>query len=388
VGEPAADGYGSVLPGQPQHAVVGGRPLDHCHLLLRGLHPGRARLRVRHGHVVPAVPAGRHPRGDHRRGPVHPVLPPRARADHGVRVPGGPVRHEDAAARLDAVQPDGAAARGHAAVRRRAALLGGRADEPHPGADEHRGGGRHLRHHRDRLHRAGRHLGGHLDGRDPVHDHEPGRDRGHGGGGAGVGVLFGPLGVMANIKMIESNTMKDVAVLKDKVAIDPNQLFLDAAIKYGIAISNGASNTNYRLNPYLLVQKIESDVIMIASAILVDHAGSNSKVPSRYLIQLPATYSIDELSSLDAEGIQQLEKLVENGYLTLISRIIAESNANIELEEKVTLTSEFLTPRFNIQLAGNLIDKDETYTWLRLVGGVYGVKNSDVVLKMADARKR
>jgi hypothetical protein len=210
----------------------------------------------------------------------------------------------------------------------------------------------------------------------------------HGGGGAGVGVLFGPLGVMANIKMIESNTMKDVAVLKDKVAIDPNQLFLDAAIKYGIAISNGASNTNYRLNPYLLVQKIESDVIMIASAILVDHAGSNSKVPSRYLIQLPATYSIDELSSLDAEGIQQLEKLVENGYLTLISRIIAESNANIELDEKVTLTSEFLTPRFNIQLAGNLIDKDETYTWLRLVGGVYGVKNSDVVLKMADARKR
>lgn len=38
----------------------------------------------------------------------------------------------------------------------------------------------------------------------------------HGGGGVAVGVLLGPLGVIANIKMIQAQTESDATLLKNK----------------------------------------------------------------------------------------------------------------------------------------------------------------------------
>jgi hypothetical protein len=63
-----------------------------------------------------------------------------------------------------------------------------------------------------------------------------GRDRLHrnilyfqnyGGGGAGLGLLLGPIGVAANMSMIESNTKQEQ--LRDKIAIDPPAVFSAAA---------------------------------------------------------------------------------------------------------------------------------------------------------------
>jgi hypothetical protein len=204
----------------------------------------------------------------------------------------------------------------------------------------------------------------------------------YGGGGVGVGLLLGPLGVAANIKMIESNTLKDVGILKDKIAVNPDQLFLNAATESSLVRKNGASNI-LKLNPYLLIQKTENDVLMLASVILIDSVDPKVKTQNKYLVQIPVTYSISEISTLNNEKTKQLEKLVEDSFVTLISRIQSDSKANLSLEEKITLTSEFLTPRFKFEMSGNLVEKNDTYTWIRVIGGVYGVRNSDISLKVA-----
>lgn len=210
----------------------------------------------------------------------------------------------------------------------------------------------------------------------------------YGGGGVGVGVMFGPLGVAANIKMIESNTMKDVAVLKDKISLDPNKLFMRSATKSGVSVQSGGTNKLYKLNPYVLVEKTENDVIMMASVVLVDYVGSKNKYQGRYLVQLPVSYSVAELASLDAVKSSKLESLVEEGFASLLSRMKAEATANVELEQSITSTSEFLTPRFKFEIPSKLIEKNEAYTWIRTSTGVFGVRNNDIAVKVVGQKTK
>lgn len=210
----------------------------------------------------------------------------------------------------------------------------------------------------------------------------------YGGGGVGAGLLLGPLGVAANIKMIESKTMKDVAELNNKIAVNPQEIFMRSANASGVSIKSVGTNKSFKLNPYLLFERTENDVIMAASVILVDHVGSPNKFQSKYLVQLPVTYSISELSNLDDAKKSQLSALAEEGFSTLLARMKAETTANTAAEEAVSFSSEFLTPRFKFEMAGTLIDTDASFTWVRTVGGVYGVRNADITLKKAKAKKK
>jgi hypothetical protein len=209
----------------------------------------------------------------------------------------------------------------------------------------------------------------------------------YGGGGVGVGLLLGPLGVAANIKAIESNTMKDVAALKNKIDINPNQVFVSSANKNGLSIKTDSSNKSLKFSPYLLVEKTEGDIIMLAAAVLIDQVGTKQMFPTKYLVQLPITYTLAEMSNLDATKTKALESHVEQGFATLIARIKSEATANPEAEEKITMVSEFLTPRFKFEMAGSLVEKTNEYTWVRMVGGVCGVRHSDITVKKVSAKK-
>lgn len=209
----------------------------------------------------------------------------------------------------------------------------------------------------------------------------------YGGGGVGVGVLLGPLGVAANMKAIESNTMKDVGVLKNSLNIKPLDNFIKAAGKSNLAIKVGAVGGVTKFDPYVLIEKTEGDVIMLASALMVEEAGSAGKIQYKYLVQLPKTYSIAELSKLSAENIRELDGLIEDGFSSLIARIQSESSANLQAEESVTVISEFLTPRFKFEMAGSLIEQNSSYSWVRVIGGIYGVRNADIQVKRVKAKK-
>lgn len=203
----------------------------------------------------------------------------------------------------------------------------------------------------------------------------------YGGGGVGLGLLAGPLGVAANIKMIEGITKKDVAALNNKIAIKPQNLFLTAASKSNISIKSGNTVGNIKLSPYLLVEKTEGDKLMLAAVIIADVPNTKPIIPNKYLVQLPAIYSVQELSSLNPAKIQQLESLVGKGFETLLQRIKSDPAANLTAEQKISIQSEFLTPRFKFEMAGSLIGKTDTHTWVRIIGCVCGVNNADITYK-------
>lgn len=201
------------------------------------------------------------------------------------------------------------------------------------------------------------------------------------GGSVGVGVMFGPLGVLANVQMIESNTMADVALLKDKIAVDPKAVFLAAASNSGVSIASAGSNKQLRLNPYVLMQKMEDDRIVIASVIIVDHVGSKNNQQSRYMIQLPSSFTIAELSTMDVAKTQQLERSINQGFEQLFAALQYEATTNVVNEPDATVSSDFLTPRFKTELAGKIVRQDSSYTWFRSFNGVFGLITSDTVVK-------
>lgn len=93
-----------------------------------------------------------------------------------------------------------------------------------------------------------------------------------GGGGAAVGVLLGPVGVAANIKAIDSNTSKDVDVLRNKTDADPILAFKSAAGHSGRVLHEQPNGTASRATPYVYVVKTQQDpdVLAIAAALLVE----------------------------------------------------------------------------------------------------------------------
>lgn len=202
----------------------------------------------------------------------------------------------------------------------------------------------------------------------------------YGGGGVGVGLLLGPLGVAANMKAIESNTLKDTGLLKNKIKLNPQELFLSAAKKNNAPIATSSAQGNLKLTPYLLTEKTEGEKIMMAAVLLGD-ATEKGTLPPKYLVQLPVSYTIPELSNLSPEQTQKLSELLEKGFATLLSRIKSEATAVVANETKVTFVSEFLTPRFKFEIQANLIEANQEFVWFRTMTGVFGVKPQDVTYK-------
>ena len=203
----------------------------------------------------------------------------------------------------------------------------------------------------------------------------------YGGGGVGVGLLLGPLGVAANIKAIESNTLKDTALLKNKIKLNPRDIFVSAANKTNTLIATGPAAGNLKLTPYLLTEKTEGDKIMMAAVLLGD-ASEKGTFPAKYLVQIPVSYTIPELSNLNADQTKLLGNLLENGFVTLLDRIKKEASAMTANETKVTFVSEFLTPRFKFEIQANLIEANQDLVWFRTMTGVFGVKPQDVSYKV------
>lgn len=204
----------------------------------------------------------------------------------------------------------------------------------------------------------------------------------YGGGGVGLGLL-GPFGVAANIKMIEANTMKDVGEMKGKININVAAIFQAAAMQQEFSILQGQQPSTLKLNPYLLVEKTEGDLLMLASAVIVDAGG---KYPHKYLVQLPETYSVAALAALTEEQLSELTASVAKGYQLILDRIEREYSATPLAEQKIMFKSEFLTPRFNFEMSGSLIEESDNLVWIRMIGSVAGVMPSSVTYKKVQGK--
>lgn len=197
-----------------------------------------------------------------------------------------------------------------------------------------------------------------------------------GGGGAGLGVLLGPIGVAANISMIDGVTQKDVDQIKDRIAIDPGALFTDAAKRHNLTASQGGDAP--RVTPYLLLSKANETTVLAAAALIVEQGQGATLWRGKYMLQLPRSYSVAELAALDATGTEQLRQATAQGFDALLVRLQAEATARADGEKAITFKSDLLSPRFDFEMSGRLIADDGQLAWVRVIGGVFAVRKPNI----------
>lgn len=198
-----------------------------------------------------------------------------------------------------------------------------------------------------------------------------------GGGGVALGLL-GPLGVAANMKMIENNTDNDVRTIRDKIEIDPVKTFLQAATTYGYPVGTGLKQSATKLSPYLYVVKVSEDNLQIAAALIVDVENSGKKWSGVYMYQIPQYYTINALGKMDKQASEALDEKLLYAFSQIIGVIRNERQDSVNSERQITFRSDFVFPRFGIELRGSLISESEERAWIRTVGAVYSLEKPSV----------
>jgi hypothetical protein len=200
----------------------------------------------------------------------------------------------------------------------------------------------------------------------------------YGGGGVGLGLLLGPLGVAANVAMIEGVSKKDAEQLRDKISVRPREIFAEVAARQGLNVSAELASQKLKVTPYLYVSKTEGDILLVSSALIIEHEAGADKWTGKYMYQLPLKYSISELSKLGDGETAQLREAVAAGFAQLVTNIRAESPERLALEQKVLFKSDFVNPRFDYEMFGSLIAEDSSVVWIRTVNGVYALRKPNV----------
>lgn len=203
-----------------------------------------------------------------------------------------------------------------------------------------------------------------------------------GGGGAGLGLLLGPIGVVANAKMIETKTEEDVARLKGKLDLAPSTALQQAASASGFSLQSVAGPQDIQMTPYILVSKTNETTVHVSAMILVESPGNPAKWSRSYRYQLADKYNLDELAAADAGLNVALQERATLAYVELLRYINEESDANIAKEAAITLLSPYLTPRFEVAQRGSLIRVDTNRVWVRTTLGVAAVAPTDLSYKV------
>lgn len=198
-----------------------------------------------------------------------------------------------------------------------------------------------------------------------------------GGGGVALGLL-GPLGVAANMKMIESNTERDVALLEDKIDIDPIKAFSAAASDIGYPIREGGNPSAPKFSPYILVMKVREGELQVGAAMFVNVNTGGANWGARYMYQLPAGYTVESLSSLDRAAMADLDRQLTAGFSELIKMFKSDNPESTKNERPIVFKSEFLSPRYDFEMRGALMAESDTRVWVRSVGSIYSLAKSEV----------
>jgi hypothetical protein len=199
-----------------------------------------------------------------------------------------------------------------------------------------------------------------------------------GGGGVGLGLLLGPLGVAANMSMIESVTKADAAQIQDKIHVNPEAVFQQAAQATGFSLSAPGSASDAQITPYLFITKTDDASLHLASCVIVESKAGEKSWTGRYLYQLPSQHSLASLAAMDTSKTDSLRAEAVEGFGKLLQHISAETAASTVKEPKITFKSGFLTPRFVFEQAGSLINVQDNMVWVRGVSGVYAVQKAQI----------
>lgn len=200
-----------------------------------------------------------------------------------------------------------------------------------------------------------------------------------GGGGLGLGLLLGPLGVAANVAMINAQTDADTELLKDKLDVKPLQNFLSSAQGKAFTLVDTPGSAGAKISPYLYVMRADGEQMLLAAALLIEQGDGKQPWTGKYMYQLPEKYTRQELARLDATQQQQLNRDLTAGFAVLLDYLAREQPP--ATERSITFKSAFLDPRFDFDMTGALISQNDELAWVRTYSGVYAVRKSNFTLR-------
>lgn len=206
-----------------------------------------------------------------------------------------------------------------------------------------------------------------------------------GGGGAAAGVLLGPLGVAANISAIKSNTNEDVARLKGKIGINPDQLFIDVvqARSEGFVVDGG----NTLISPYVYLSKFQDEQLHLGSAFIVESAdGTGGVWQGRYFYQTDLVLTLSELEDgLSSEELVKMNQALSEGYSALIALYEQDRRQELAALKTVRFKSDFVSPRFMLEFGGEQLVSTSDRFNVRAVNAVYSLPADGVEITYSKA---
>lgn len=178
-----------------------------------------------------------------------------------------------------------------------------------------------------------------------------------GGGGAAVGLLLGPLGVLANIAAIKSETNKDAALLQDKFPIDVVSIF-GASLSTAPTLTKATQGeTAPELSPVLYVEKLDDEHIRVASMLVVRGQAGGKQTLRQYVYELPESYAKDSLvKGLTEKQVAQLSADAKAGFYWIVTTYAQDVRGAFRPSTKEVIHSDFVTPRTQIAFAGYSFD--------------------------------
>lgn len=174
-----------------------------------------------------------------------------------------------------------------------------------------------------------------------------------GGGGVGLGVLLGPLGVLANVAAIKKQTENDAAQLQGKLPLDVQRLFVESLASAPTLKQVGGTASVTSLAPLLYVEKIDDAHVRFASLLYVKSSLDDKPWIRQYMYELPDSYSRDELEhGLDSDQLDHLAADAEVGFQWIAATYASDVAGSFQPREPGVIHSYFVTPRIQIPFRG------------------------------------
>ncbi len=195
-----------------------------------------------------------------------------------------------------------------------------------------------------------------------------------GGGGVAVGLLLGPLGVLANAKAIESQTEEDQLQLHGKIPFEPNSALVESASLHGIELTNDDVNA-VKLTPYALVVRDEDEQLLVGTGLIVNATLSDGTAYNvRYISQADFTISkMAVATGLDEAQQLAFQQALQDSLSHTLELYVRDRSGEFTDKKMVRFESEFISPRIMFTQQSQLLATDQQ----RLI-----VRNFDHVLSV------
>jgi hypothetical protein len=144
------------------------------------------------------------------------------------------------------------------------------------------------------------------------------------------------------------------------------------------------------LSPYIYVTKTDGEQLLTGTALLVEtKPGEKGNWIGKYMYQTDLKLAKADLADglSDAEPAS-LEQALTEGVEQLMQIFLTERRGSMQTEQAITFISDFVSPRFKIEMVGDKLSSGADRVNIRTVGAIYSLPRKGVEVKSKGKAKK